>query len=410
MHEFLMPSLGPDMEAGTLVEWLKKPGDPITRGDIVAVVETEKGAIEIEIFVAGVLDQWLVQEGETVPVGVPLALIASEEEAAVTSAQPASLPAFPPSPPVIAKTPLTPPAMPQPEPMVRPVAGERVKASPAARAYARAHEIDLATLTPKTPGAAILRADAERGVTEKPPASLAPSPAPPPERKTRPGLDFDKMRHAIAAAMARSKREIPHYYLSTQINLRRATQWLAGTNSSRKPEMRLLMNVLLLKAVAQAVKAYPRFNGFYSKDGFTLAEGIHIGPAIAIRGGGLIAPAMHDCGQKSVDEIMIALRDLVTRVRAGSIRSSEMSDPTITVTALGERGVDAVFGVIYPPQVAIVGFGAPHLGPVAHADGGLAAEPVILASLAADHRVTDGHLGARFLSEIAALLQEPEKL
>jgi pyruvate dehydrogenase E2 component (dihydrolipoamide acetyltransferase) len=397
MHEFRMPSLGADMEAGTLVEWLKKPGDAIARGDIVAVVETEKGAIEIEIFVAGILEQWLAQEGATVPVGMPLALIATGMEAQAPSSKAAPPPL--PQPSVMAEKPAPPPIL-QPKPLVASATEARIKASPAARAYAREHGIDLAAITPGEIGGAILRADVEHGGTVAPAAP----------RKTRPGIDFDKMRHAIAAAMARSKREIPHYYLSTQINLRHATQWLADANGGRKPEARLLMNVLLLKAAAQAVKAYPRFNGFYSKDGFTQAQGVHIGPAIAIRGGGLVAPALHDCDKKSLDEIMTSLRDLVARVRAGSIRSSEMSDPTITVTALGERGVDAVFGVIYPPQVAIIGFGAPHFAPVAHADGGLAVEPVIIASLAADHRVTDGHLGARFLSEIAGILQEPEKL
>lgn len=402
MYEFRMPSLGADMESGTLVEWLKKPGDAVSRGDIVAVVETEKGAVEIEIFMSGVLDQWLVQEGQTVPVGMPLALITTEgeEKAPPSKAAPTPLPAMMEKP--------TPPPILQPKPMVQPATETRIKASPAARAYARAHGVDLAAFALEKPGGAILRADVERGVASQTRAPAPPTPAP--ARRSKHGFDFDKMRHAIAAAMARSKREIPHYYLSTQINLRHATAWLAQTNGQRKPESRLLMNVLLLKAVAQALKAYPRLNGFYSKDGFAQAEGVHIGPAIAIRGGGLIAPAIHDCDQKTLDEIMAALRDLVARVRAGSIRSSEMSDPTITVTTLGERGVDAVFGVIYPPQVAIVGFGAPHLAPVAHADGGLAVEPVILASLAADHRVTDGHLGARFLSEIAGILQEPEKL
>lgn len=425
MHEFRMPSLGADMETGTLVEWLKNPGDAISRGDIVAVVETEKGAIEIEIFVAGILNKWLVQEGETVPVGMPLALIAAEGEAPAASPKSAPTPPSdivtktPPSSPhkptpaptmglhTETKKPAPPPVAPQPRPVVQPAAGDRIKASPVARAYARKHGIDLAALAPGTPGGAILRADAERG------AGAVPAPATPvaaPVRKSKPGIDFDRMRHAIAAAMTRSKREIPHYYLSTQISLRRATQWILDTNGSRKPETRLLMNVLLLKAVAHAAKAYPAFNGFYSKDGFTPAEGVHIGPAIAIRGGGLIAPAIHDCDQKTLDEVMTALRDLVSRVRAGSLRSSEISDPTLTVTALGERGVDTVFGVIYPPQVAIVGFGAPRLFPVAHEDGGLVAETVVSATLAADHRVTDGRLGARFLSEIAEKLQEPEKL
>lgn len=396
MYEFRMPSLGPDMESGTLVEWLKKPGDVIARGDIVAVVETEKGAIEIEIFTAGVLQQWLAQEGAVVPVGKPLALIATgtQEKAPIAAPSPA------PMPPLRPEVKMPTPARPAPIMPVAREAGRRIKASPAARAYARAHGVDLGTLAPQRPGGAILRADAERGG--------AVLPAPP--RKTKPGLDLDRMRHAIAAAMTRSKREIPHYYLSTQINMRAATQWLTGTNSTRKPEDRLLLNVLLIKAVALAARACPRCNGFYEDGAFRQAGGVHIGTAIAIRGGGLVAPAIHDCDSKTLDDLMTALRDLTGRVRQGAIRSSEMSDPSLTVTALGERGADAVFGVIYPPQVAIVGLGAPRLAPVAHADGGLAAEPVMTASLAADHRVTDGRYGAQFLSEIARALQEPEKL
>jgi pyruvate dehydrogenase E2 component (dihydrolipoamide acetyltransferase) len=413
MYEFRMPSLGPDMESGTLVEWLKKPGDAVSRGDIVAVVETEKGAIEIEIFTAGVMQQWLAQEGAVVPVGKPLAMIATEtpEEAPMAAPAPTppprevtGMPAPAQAPaPVSAKAPSRPvPLMP-----VAREAGGRIKASPAARAYARAHGIDLGTLTSERPGGAILRADVERMETAAP---TAPPAAPVPLRKTKPGLDLDRMRHVIAAAMTRSKREIPHYYLSTQINVRAATQWLTGINSNRKPEDRLLLNALLLKAVAIAAQAYPRCNGFYEDGAFRQAGGVHIGAAIAIRGGGLVAPAIHDCNHKTLDELMTALRDLTGRVRQGAIRSSEISDPSLTVTALGERGVDAVFGVIYPPQVAIVGFGAPRLAPVAHADGGLVAEPVIATSLAADHRVTDGRYGAQFLSGIARALQEPEKL
>ena len=328
MYEFKMPSLGADMEAGTLVEWLKKPGESIARGDIVAVVETEKGAIDVEIFVAGVLSRYLVEEGTTVPVGTPLALIATEKAEEAPPGQPA------PPPPVEAVRPAPKPEVPSPQAQPKPAepptpsaAGARVKASPAARAYARERGIDLAAVAAGKPGGPILRADVERGAAAPVPAERA--------RKTRPRLDLDKMRHAIAAAMARSKREIPHYYLGAEINLRRATDWLADTNASRTPESRLLMNVLLLKAVARALKQHPKFNGFYTQDGFVQSDGIHLGTAIAIRGGGLVAPAIHDCDGKSLDDIMSGLRDLVARVRIGSIRSSEMSDPTITVTSLG---------------------------------------------------------------------------
>lgn len=395
-----MPSLGADMEAGTLVEWLKKPGEAIARGDIVAVVETEKGAIDVEIFETGMLSRYLVEEGTTVPVGTPLALIATDGEEAAPAPVEAAKPA-----PVAKPEPAAMPApMPQPTPpkIAPPGAAARIKASPAARAYAREHGIDLASVAPGK-GEALRRADVETVAAGAPAKAEG-------ARKTKPGLDLDKMRHAIAAAMTRSKREIPHYYLSKEINLRRATEWLADFNAGRPPEARLLMNVVLLKAVARALKDHPKFNGFYGEDGFAPSDGIHVGMAIAIRGGGLVAPALHDCDKRSLDDLMAALRDLVARARVGSIRSSEISDPTVTITSLGERGADQVLGVIYPPQVAIVGFGAPRLAPFAHPDGALAAEPIVAASLAADHRVTDGHLGARFLAAIDAMLQEPEKL
>jgi pyruvate dehydrogenase E2 component (dihydrolipoamide acetyltransferase) len=217
------------------------------------------------------------------------------------------------------------------------------------------------------------------------------------------------MRRAIAAAMARSKREIPHYYLGAAIDLSRALAWLEAANAGRPPAQRLLLAVLLLKAVARALGKTPELNGFYGEGGFRPSERVHVGMAVALRGGGLVAPAIHDTDRLSLDELMEKLRDLVARVRAGGLRSSELSDPTITVTSLGERGVDTIFGVIYPPQVAIVGFGAP--GPRAWPTAeGVASRPVVTATLSADHRVSDGHRGALFLAEVDCLLQDPEAL
>jgi pyruvate dehydrogenase E2 component (dihydrolipoamide acetyltransferase) len=217
------------------------------------------------------------------------------------------------------------------------------------------------------------------------------------------------MRRVIAAAMARSKREIPHYYLATTIDLSKALAWLAVENTKRPVTKRLLYSVLLIRAVGLALRSTPELNGFWIDDGFKAGEGIHIGVAISLRQGGLINPAIHDVDKRNLDELMENMLDLVNRARTGHLRSSELSDGTITVTNLGEQGVESVFGVIYPPQVALVGFGKITERPVAK-DGMVGVRPVIDASLAADHRVSDGHRGGRFLVAIDRLLQEPEKL
>jgi pyruvate dehydrogenase E2 component (dihydrolipoyllysine-residue acetyltransferase) len=229
------------------------------------------------------------------------------------------------------------------------------------------------------------------------------------ERKRAAGLDLDAMRAAIAAAMARSKREIPHYYLHHQVDLTECEAFLSRINATRPPDNRLLMSVLLLKAVAMAVRRFPAFNGFHQDGQFKPSAGINVGVAIAIRGGGLAAPAIHDSDQLTLDELMARMRDLVQRVRAGRIRSSEMTDPTITVSSLGERGVEALYGVIYPPQVAIIGFGKVLARPWV-VDGSVVSRSIVTATLAADHRVSDGHAGALFLVEIGKLLPEPNRL
>lgn len=388
MGIFRMPSLGADMEAGVLVEWLKQPGDAVARGDIVAVVETQKGAIEVETFEAGVIERLLVTPGTTVPVGTPLALLAGAGESVVLpSLEPQPL--VPPPPPMRAPVPL-------PSPPVT-AATAHPPASPAARRLADERGIALTAIAGSGPGGAVLLADVER-------AAAKPSAASPAR-----GLDLAQMRRAIAAAMARSNQEIPHYYLSTTVALAKANAWLTERNMGRPPEQRLLLAALQLKAVALALRRLPEFNGSCIDGAFQPAEGIHIGTAVAIRGGGLVAPAIHDTDQLAVDEVMARLRDLVARARSGRLRSSELQDPTITVTSLGDRGVEGVFGVIYPPQVAIVGFGKPVERPWV-VDGQVVPCPVMTATLAADHRVSDGHRGALLLAEIDRLLQEPGSL
>jgi pyruvate dehydrogenase E2 component (dihydrolipoamide acetyltransferase) len=394
MADFLMPSLGPDMEAGTLVEWLVKPGDRVKRGDVVAVVDTQKGAIEVEIYQSGEIEQILVPLDARVPVGTPLARLRGEGEPKPTVPLAAA-------PPAVAKPAVAAPIVPTAPPrMAAPSITGRLRASPAARKLAEVRGIDLASIVGSGPAGEITYADVDR---------MAAKPAAPPEKKRAPSLDLNAMRAAIAAAMARSKREIPHYYLEHQVDVSACERWLAEKNAALPPESRILMGALTIKAVALAARRFPAFNGFYRDNKFEPSGAIHVGVAISIRGGGLTAPALHDTDQLSIDELMNRLRDLVQRTRAGRIRSSEMADPTITVSSLGERGVDALYGVIYPPQVAIIGFGKSALRPWV-VDGAIGPRSVITTTLSGDHRVSDGHAGALFLAEIGKLLQEPGKL
>lgn len=385
-----MPALGADMEAGTLVEWLVKPGDRVKSGDVIAVVETQKGAIEVEVFQQGVVSNILVPVGKRVPVGTVLAQI---DGAGVAP------------PPPVEHAIVSPKPAPQelaealPRPTVAPQVSRR-KITPAARRRAAALNLDLETIVKGTGVEGSIRlADVEAA------ASVA-RPAPP---LTRRGLDLSQMRQAIAAAMSRSKREIPHYYLTETVDLHLSLTWLEAFNADRPPVERILPAVLFLKAAALALREQSKLNGAYENGVFVPAAGIHVGWAIALRGGGLIAPAIRDTDKKTLAELMAAMRDLVERARRGNLRSSELTSPTITVTNVGDRGAESVTGVIYPPQVAIVGFGRVVTRPWA-VKGHVESRPLVTVSLAADHRVTDGHLGGLYLAAIARLLQEPEKL
>ena len=384
MANFVMPKLGADMMEGKLVAWRIKAGDAVRRGDIIADIETDKGVIEVEIFATGVLDQILVQPGATVPVGTALAVVREEGAAAV----------------------MTPPT-------TRSASAEvgRLKISPSARELARKLGVDPSKVQGTGRGGAITREDIEQ-VAAKPPVPLTPSPLTP-ERRGEIGASAAerqaRMRQAIAAAMARSKREIPHYYLSTTIEMHRALTWLSEQNEKRPITDRLLPGVLLVKAVAQALRKVPELNSVWEGDHAVQKTDIHVGMAIAMRQGGLIAPALHHADRQSLDDLMKNLRDVVDRARSGGLRGSEMTDATITVTSLGDQGVESMIGIIVPPQVAIVGFGTIVERPWV-VDGKVVPRPVLTATLSADHRVSDGHRGALFLAALDRLLQEPAQL
>lgn len=394
MGEFRMPSLGADMEAGTLVEWLVKPGERVKRGDVVATVETQKGLFEVETFEEGVMGEPLVQPGEQVPVETVLALIHGEGAPAIpteTFAQKAAPLAGVGSEPA----PAVPPPFSAP--------ADRLAVSPSARRLATELGVDLGTIQGSGPHGAIQRSDVEAAARTAGQKGVAPVPVP--ER----GTLRDGMRQAIAAAMTRSNREIPHYYLGMEIDMSRPLQWLEGENLKRPIRERILPVALLLKAVAMALGNVPELNGFWLDNRLQPSAEAHIGFAIALRDGGLITPAIHHVDRLSLQELMTALGDLIERTRAGRLRSSEMSDATITVTNLGDLGVGTVFGVIYPPQVALVAFGRTMERPWAE-NGMLGVRRTVTATLAADHRATDGHRGSQFLDALNRYLQSPEKL
>ncbi len=404
-----MPSLGADMDSGTVLEWLVHPGDVVHRGDLVAVVKTDKADIDVEIFEDGVIGELLVAEGTEVAVGTPLATLVGSAPVAPPVAPPVETPAAPPRPVVApVETPVEAPEPVAPRPAPRVVAppppgpGGRVIASPYARRRAAELGVDIEALTPERAGHPISAADVER---------VAAATTTTGERAagTEPVDQAAAMRRAIGNLMARSKREIPHYYLEHDIALTHTLAWLASHNAGVPVEQRVLPAALFCKAVALAARESPALNGFWHNDGFTPGAGVHLGVAIALRGGGLVAPAIRDADGLELAEMMARLRDLTARARSGRLRGSEMTDATITVTNLGDQGVRAVFGVIYPPQVALVGFGKVSERVWAD-DGSMAVRPVVSATLSADHRATDGHLGARFLARIEKLLHRPEEL
>lgn len=465
MADYRLPSLGADMDKATLVEWRVQPGDQVKKGDVVALIETSKSAMDIEFFEDGVIEEILVEAGAKVEVGTPIARfepVAAGKEAAVVEEVPVVAPPTAEAPPeyshgykrthppvrrlaeqlgvdlatvdgsgpggrilradVEAAAPArgeqpTPSAVtPRPPPAGAPAA------SPRARRIAEEHGIDLGRVAPTGPDGVISGEDVQRMIevelptptaAEEPvPAEEAAPTAPAGAAPTEPDRARERrlaMRKAIADLMARSKREIPHYYLVADVDLEHALQWLEEQNTNRALQDRLLPAVLLIKSVALALREVPEMNGFWIDDRFQPGDGIHTGVAISLREGGLIAPAIHDADAKSLDELMAALRDLVTRTRSGVLRRPEMTDPTITITNLGDQGVDAVYGVIYPPQVALVGFGRVHERP--WTEGGMVgARRILTATLSADHRASDGHRGGIFLSAIERLLKEPEKL
>jgi pyruvate dehydrogenase E2 component (dihydrolipoamide acetyltransferase) len=398
--------MGADMVEGTIVKWLKHDGDAVERGEIIAEIETDKANVEIEAFEGGTFRTALAAEGDTVPVGGVIAIIAASDDdiSKYTNGEvPAAAPASPIAPrpmpaaassearPAAATAPTT-----TPSPLAQPAgdAGIRVRISPVARNLAEQHQIDPRTIRGTGPDGRIVRRDIEAAIgapatSDRPPAINAPS----------------KMRQAIARRMSQSKREAPHYYLLTDVDMTDAIELRRQLNDTLPEGERVSINDLIVRASAIALKRYPEFNATIAGEQITQHEAQHVCIAIAMDDG-LIAPAILDAGAKTLPQIAADARDLATRAKTGALRQREITDGTFTVTNLGAYGVEALIGIIQPPQTAILGVGTVAPRPAVR-DNAIVIRQLMKVALSADHRVTDGAQGAQFLSEIKRVLEHP---
>ena len=380
-----MPSLGADMEKGVLVEWNYKEGDRVKKGDIIALVETDKGLIDIEVFEDGIISEIRILPGQEVPVGEVLAVIGDEAGEIKRAGS--------------KKT--------EPVKKAKKQKKERIRISPRARRLAEKLGVDIKTVQGSGISGTIDGDDVERAAGLKKPETRRTEFAEPGEEQRTDAQN--RMRKAIAAAMSLSNREIPHYYLESSIDMTKSLRFLENENRKRSIRERFLPALILIKSVAHALRDVPELNGYWEVDQLLIKQELNIGFSVSLRKGGLINVSIRDADKKKPDEIREDLNDMITRARAGRIRSSDITDSTITLTYLGDMGAEVVYGVIYPPQVALVGFGSIQQRVMAH-DGMIAVRPSVRVTLAADHRATDGVSGSRFLESLNEYLQEVEKI
>ena len=451
----VMPQLGYDMREGTIVRWLKEEGEDVTRGEIIAEIETDKAVVEFSPTTGGVLRRIVAGAGDIVPVGQLIAVIGDADEAlpdeltAPTSPAAAAeqVPATPAPAPVPTPVAESPPAVPEGEvrasPIARRLAREKgvdlanltgsgpggriveadvlaaaavlsapggVLASPLARRLAREGGIDLSSLTGSGPGGRIVEAD----VLAASAAPAAETPAPAPAEAAAPAapagdqVQLSRMRQTIARVTSDSKREAPHFYVAADIDMSKAMDLRRDINDQVDPDNRVSVNDLIVKASALAIGRHPKFNSFFRDDYLQMNPSINVGIAIALESG-LIVPGIPGCEGKTLAEVAVASRDLAARATSGTLRAEEYTGTTYSVSNLGMFGVDSFTAIIYPPHAAILAVGAVKEQPVVRS-GEITIAQIMKATLSVDHRVADGAEAAQFLSETKRLLENPVSL
>lgn len=399
-----MPSFGSDMDIGKVVEWVVKPGESFAKGQTLALIDTAKGLIDMEAFENGIVESYLIELDQEVPVGTPIFALVEEAicNKAVTPGIAAEV--------KIQKKPANKTTATHEKTAIVNLGNLRV--SPAARVYAQKHNIDLGNIQGSGPLQSIVLKDLNKesgqSILSSAVKSVAKS-ALKPTVKDQKRFDTALMRKAISGIVSQSKKEIPHYYLSLTINIEKLQSWLMIQNEHKDVEERLLIQAPILCAIKNALKKNPLFNGFYLNDEFEARQQINLGIAISLRGGGLVTPAILDTEDLVHGQLMNRLKSISERAKHGGLKQSEVTGATITISNIGDRGVDVIFGVIFPPQVALIGIGKVINQPVC-VKNKVVVNPVMTITLAADHRVTDGHDGAKLLNEIDKQLQKPEAL
>ena len=445
----VMPQMGYDMREGTVVRWHKQEGDPVARGDVLADIETDKATVEYEAFTAGVLRKIVAAEGVAIPVGDLIAVITAPDEPLPEDILPQGEQAgespSPGSTALVAEEPSQQPST------ATPARDEAVRASPIARRLGQERGIDLARVTGTGPGGRIVEQDVT-GYQEVAPAAAAAAPpsgevrASPIARRlarersidlarvtgTGPGgriteqdiseyeeaapgtaavgqrVDLSRMRQTIARVTSDSKREAPHFYITSELDMTKAMELRRDINDTVSAEQRVSVNDLIIKASAVAIERHPKFNAFFQGDHLQMNPSVNIGIAIALEAG-LIVPGINDCQTKTLLDIATASSDLISRANSGTLRNEEYSGTTFSISNLGMFDVDSFNAIIYPPHAAILAVGAVKEQPVARG-GQVVVAQVMKATLSVDHRVADGAEAAQFLMEIKHLLENSVSL
>ena len=432
-----MPKLSDTMTEGTLVRWIKKVGDNVAVGDVLAEVETDKATMEMEAFDEGVLTEIYVQDGNKVEVGQKLAILLGKgekidpgdskptQENKVSPEKKKDQPAAaPPKEPTGTQAPATPPGDQNSESSPSaPVASGRVKASPLAKKAAAELGVDLGTLQGSGPGGRIVREDvlaSGKSTTSKPPQppkqEAAPQPVAAKSQAVAPTLEDKKlplsgMRKTIAARLLESKTTIPHFYLQAEIDAEPLTHLRQSINAAAESAGlgKLTVNDFILKATAVAAARVPLANAAFDGDSIIQFANVQLACAVAVEEG-LVTPVIREAQNKSISQISAAIKDLASRARSKKLKPEEYQGGTITVSNLGAYGVEQFYAIINPPQAVIVSVGTIVKKPVISPTGQIVPGQRIVLGVSCDHRVVDGAVGAQFLGELKKFLENPTLL
>ncbi len=423
-----MPKLSDTMETGTLIKWLKSEGDTVAAGDILAEVETDKATMELESFDDGVILKLVVAEGDSVAVGQPVAVIGEEGESVPENLGGATTPTPPPAEDSgdTEKTTSSTASEPDEEPESSvDEDGARIKASPLARKIAANEGISLASLQGSGPGGRIVKADVLAALgngTQSASQSATPPKTTPssPDTPAAPSVPVDadarlpvsSMRGVIAKRLLESKTQIPHFYLQIEVDAAPLMELRSGLNRSlaelpaEKGGIKFTVNDFILKASAEALRRVPMANASWGGDHIATHSAVHLAFAVAVEEG-LVTPTIKNAHAKSLRQIAVEAKELIGKAKNKKLKPDEMSGSTFTVTNLGMYGIDSFYGIINPPNSAILSVGATIKKPVVDAQGNIVAGQRMMIGLSGDHRVVDGAVGAAYLAALKEILETP---